>query len=49
MDAKFWIITEIGSNWNFALETASSMQESPTLSQQTSESWIFTSMHRSPL
>ena len=28
MDAKSWIITEPGSSWNFALETASSMQES---------------------
>ena len=31
---------------NFALEMASSMQESPTASQPTSGSWIFTSMHR---
>ena len=49
MDAKCWIITEQDSNWNFALEMASSMLESPIISQQTSESWIFTSMHRSPL
>ncbi|EDU98741.1 hypothetical protein BACCOP_04239, partial [Phocaeicola coprocola DSM 17136] len=42
-------ITEPGSNWNFALEMASSMQESPTASQPTSGSWIFTSMHRSQL
>ena len=33
-------------NWNFALEMESSMQEPPTVSQLTSESWIFTSMHR---
>lgn len=49
MDAKCWIITEQDSNWNFALEMASSMLESPIISQQTSESWIFTSMHRSLL
>ena len=49
MDDKSWIITEPGSNWNFALEMESSMQESPTVSQLTSESWIFTSMHRLPL
>ena len=30
MDARCWIITEPGSSWNFALEMASSMQESPT-------------------
>ena len=30
MDAKCWIITEQDSNWNFALEMASSMLESPT-------------------
>jgi len=41
MDDKSWIITEPGSNWNFALEMESSMQESPTVSQLTSESWIF--------
>ena len=46
MDDKSWIITEPGSNWNFALEMASSMRESPTVSQPTSESWIFTSMRR---
>ena len=46
MDAKSWIITEPGSNWSFALEMGSSMLELPTLSQLTSESWIFTSMHR---
>ena len=46
MDARCWIITEPDSNWNFALEMASSMQESPTVSQPTSESWIFTSMRR---
>ena len=46
MDARCWIITEPGSSWNFALEIASSMQESPTVSQPTSGSWIFTSMHR---
>ena len=34
------------SSWNFALEMASSMRESPTVSQPTSESWIFTSMRR---
>ena len=33
-------------NWNFALEMESSMRESQTVSQPTSESWIFTSMHR---
>ena len=33
-------------NWNFALEMESSMQESQTVSQPTSKSWIFTSMHR---
>ena len=49
MDVRCWIITEPGSNWNFALEMASSMQESPTASQPTSGSWIFTSMHRSQL
>ena len=38
MDAKCWIITEQDSNWNFALEMASSMLESPIISQQTSES-----------
>ena len=46
MDAKCWIITGPDSYWNFALEMESSMQESPTASQLTSESWIFTSMHR---
>ena len=46
MGGRFWIITEPGSNWNFALEMVSNMQESPTVSQPTSESWIFTSMHR---
>ena len=46
MDVRFWIITEPGSSWNFALEMASSMRESPTVSQPTSESWIFTSMRR---
>ena len=46
MDGRCWIITEPGSNWNFALEIVSNMQESPTVSQPTSESWIFTSMHR---
>ena len=46
MDARCWIITEPDSNWDFALEMASSMQESPTVSQPTSESWIFTSMRR---
>ena len=46
MDAKSWIITEPGSNWNFALEMESSMLELPTVSQLTSESWIFTSMRR---
>ena len=46
MDGRFWNITELGFSWNFALEMASSMQESPTASQPTSESWIFTSMHR---
>ena len=49
MDARCWIITEPGSSWSFALEMASSMQESPTVSQPTSGSWIFTSMHRSQL
>ena len=49
MDVRCWIITEPGSSWNFALEMASSMQESPTASQSTSGSWIFTSMHRSQL
>ena len=49
MDAKSRIITEPGSNSNFASEMASSMLESPTVSLQTSESWIFTSMHHSPL
>jgi hypothetical protein len=44
MDGRFWNITELGFSWNFALEMASSMQESPTASQPTSESWIFTSM-----
>ena len=34
------------SNWNFALEMVSNMQESPTVSQPTSGSWIFTSMRR---
>ena len=47
--AKSLIITEIYSNSNLALEIASSMLESPTISQPTSESWIFTSMHRSLL
>ena len=46
MDAKFWSITGPGSSWNFALETASSILESPTVSQQTSESWLFISMRR---
>ncbi|EJW92425.1 hypothetical protein EVA_19468 [gut metagenome] len=46
MDARCWIITEPGSSWSFALEMESSMQESPTVSQPTSENWIFTSMHR---
>ena len=46
MDARCWIITEPDSSWNFALEMASSMQESPTVSHPTSESWIFTSMRR---
>jgi len=36
MDARCWIITEPGSNWNFALEMASSMQESPAASLPTS-------------
>jgi hypothetical protein len=45
MDTKSWIITEPGSNWNFVLEMGSSMLESPTVSQQTSGSWIFTSTH----
>jgi len=49
MDAKSWIIKEPGSNWNLVLEMASSMPESPTVSQQTSESWIFISMRRSQL
>ena len=49
MDARCWIITEPGSSWSFALEMESSMQESPTVSQPTSESWIFTSMRRSQL
>ena len=49
MDVRCWIITEPGSSWNFALEMASSMQESPTAGQPTSGSWIFTSMHRSQL
>ena len=31
---------------SFALEVESSMQESPTVSQPTSGSWIFTSMRR---
>ena len=44
MDGRFWNITELGFSWNFALEMASSMQESPTASQPTSESWIFASM-----
>ena len=43
---RCWIITEPGSNWNFALEMVSNMQESPTVSQPTSGSWIFTSMRR---
>lgn len=42
MDARYWIITEPGFNWNFVLGTASSMQESPTVSLQTSENCIFT-------
>ena len=46
MDAKFWSITGPDSSWNFALETASSILESPTVSQQTSESWLFISMRR---
>ena len=46
MDARCWIITGPDSSQNFALEMASSMQESPTVSQPTSESWIFTSMRR---
>ena len=37
MDAKFLIIIELYSNSNFALEIASSMLESPTISQPTSE------------
>ena len=36
MDAKFLIIIELYSNSNFALEIASSMLESPTISQPTS-------------
>ena len=48
MGVRCWI-TEPGSSWNFALEMASSMQESPTASQPTSGSWIFTSMRRSQL
>ena len=40
------IISETDSSWNFALEMASSMQQSPTVSQPTLESWIFTSMRR---
>ena len=46
MDARCWIITEPGFSWSFALEMESSMQESPIVSQPTSENWIFTSMHR---
>ena len=46
MDAKFRI-TELDSNSNFALEIVSSIQKSPTVSQPTSESWIFTSVHHS--
>ena len=49
MDVKFRVITEPGSGWNFALEMASNMQESPTASQPTSENWILTSMRRSLL
>ncbi|MDD7233732.1 MAG: hypothetical protein PUH44_08800, partial [Bacteroidales bacterium] len=49
MDARFWIITEPGSSRNFALGMESSMRESQTASQLTSESWIFTSMRRSRL
>ena len=48
MDAKFRI-TELDSNSNFALEKVSSIQKSPTVIQPTSESWIFTSVHRSLL
>lgn len=44
MGVKFWIITEQGSNWNFVLETVSSMQESPTVSRQTPKKWSFISM-----
>jgi len=43
----FYNLTEPNSNWIFALKTTNNMLESPTVSQQTSESWIFTSMHRS--
>ena len=46
MDVRCWIITEPGFSWSFALEMESSMQESPIVSQPTSENWIFTSMHR---
>ena len=38
MDANSLIIIELDSNSNFALEIASSMLESPTVSQPTSES-----------
>ena len=41
MDARCWIITEPGSSWSFALEMESSMQESPIVSQPTSESLHF--------
>ena len=49
MDAKSWIITGQDSNWNFVLEMASSMRESPIVSRQTSENCNFTSMHHSLL
>ena len=46
MVSRYWIITKPDSCWNFALEMISSMQESPTVSQPTLESQIFTSMRR---
>lgn len=49
MHAKFWITAEPCFSWNSALETACSMQESPTVSQRISESWRFISMHHSRL